>query len=198
MTAWAHKGERRFFMTAAATIPGYIAGTWEIDATHSDVSFSVRHMMVSKVRGRFNTVSGRVVTGEDLLNSSVTAEIDVNSFDTGNAQRDEHIRSADFLQAAEYPTISFRSTGVRRDGDVLVVDGELTLHGVTRPIELAVEVTGFGPDPFGGTRAGFEAITKINRKDFGVNIELPLDGGGVVVGDVVQITLDIQAVLQDS
>lgn len=185
-------------MTAATTIPGYIAGTWEIDATHSDVSFSVRHMMVSKVRGRFNSVSGRVVTGENLQDSSVTAEIDVDSFDTGNAQRDEHIRSSDFLHAAEFPKMTFRSTGIRGAGENVVVSGDLTLHGVTRPVELAVEVTGFGPDAFGGTRAGFEATTKINRKDFGIDIEMPLDGGGVVIGDTIQVTLDIQAVLQNS
>jgi polyisoprenoid-binding protein YceI len=184
-------------MTAVTTaIPGYVAGTWDIDATHSDISFSVRHLMVSKVRGRFNSVSGRLVTGTDLLDSSVTAEIDVNSFDTGNAQRDEHIRSADFLHAAEFPTMTYRSTAVRRDGDDLVVDGELTLHGVTRQLSLAVELTGFGPDPYGGTRLGLSATTKINRKDFGIDIELPLDGGGVVVGDTVQISVDIEAVLQ--
>ncbi|MGH3774367.1 MAG: YceI family protein [Pseudonocardiaceae bacterium] len=177
-------------------IPGHIAGTWDIDATHSNVSFSVRHMMVSKVRGRFNGVSGRLVTGADLLDSSVTAAIDVNSFDTGNAQRDEHIRSADFLHAAQYPTMTYRSTGVRRDGDDIVVDGELTLHGITRQVPLALEVTGIGPDPYGGTRVGFSATTKINRKDFGIDTELPLDGGGVVIGDTVQISLDIQAVLQ--
>lgn len=185
-------------MTAATTIPGYRVGTWEIDATHSDVSFSVRHMMVSKVRGRFNDVSGSVVTAENLRDSSVTAQIDVNSFDTGNAQRDEHIRSADFLHAAEFPTMSFRSTAVRGEGENVVVEGELTLHGVTRPVELDVEITGFGPDAFGGTRAGFSATTKINRKDFGIDIELPLDGGGVVVGDTIQVTLDIQAVLRES
>ncbi|MGH3477662.1 MAG: YceI family protein [Pseudonocardiaceae bacterium] len=185
-------------MTAVTqtVIPGYVAGTWDIDATHSDVSFSVRHMMVSKVRGRFNGISGRLVTGADLLDSSVTADIDVNSFDTGNAQRDEHIRSADFLHAAQYPTMTYRSTGVGRDGGDIVVDGELTLHGVTRQVPLAVELTGFGLDPYGGTRVGFSATTKINRKDFGIDTELPLDGGGVVIGDTVQISLDIQAVLQ--
>jgi polyisoprenoid-binding protein YceI len=184
-------------MAAATTaIPGYVAGTWDIDATHSDVSFSVRHLMVSKVRGRFNSVSGRLVTGTDLLDSSVTAEIDVNSFDTGNTQRDEHIRSADFLHTAEFPTMTYRSTAVRRDGDNLVVDGELTLHGVTRQVPLAVELTGFGPDPYGGTRLGLSATTKINRKDFGIDIELPLDGGGVVVGDTVQVSLEIEAILQ--
>jgi polyisoprenoid-binding protein YceI len=184
-------------MTAATTsIPGYVAGTWDIDAAHSEVSFSVRHMMVSKVRGRFNGVSGRLVTGTELLDSSVIAEIDVNSFDTGNAQRDEHIRSADFLHAAQFPTMSYRSTDVRRDGDDLVVDGELTLHGITRQVPLSVELTGFGPDPYGGTRLGLSATTKINRKDFGIDTELPLDGGGVVIGDTIQISLDIQAVLQ--
>ncbi|MGH3847206.1 MAG: YceI family protein, partial [Pseudonocardiaceae bacterium] len=182
--------------TATTAIPGYVAGTWEIDATHSDVSFSVRHMMVSKVRGRFNGVSGRLVTGTDLIDSSASVEIDVDSFDTGNAQRDEHIRSADFLHAAQFPTMSYRSSGLRWDGDDLVVDGELTLHGITRQVPLAVELTGFGPDPYGGTRAGFSATTKINRKDFGIDTELPLDGGGVVIGDTIQITLDIQAILQ--
>ncbi|MDQ3154799.1 MAG: YceI family protein [Actinomycetota bacterium] len=178
--------------------PGYVAGTWEIDPIHSDVSFAVRHMMVSKVRGRFRGVSGRIVTGADVLQSAVTAEIDVTTFDTGNAQRDEHIRSRDFLHAEEFPTMSFRSTGVRRDGDDLHVDGELTLHGVTRPVVLALEVTGFGPDAYGGTRVGFSATTKINRRDFGIDITLPIEGGtGVVVGDTVQITLDIQAVLQN-
>jgi polyisoprenoid-binding protein YceI len=124
-------------MTAATTsIPGYVAGTWDIDAAHSNVSFSVRHMMVSKVRGRFNGVSGGLVTGTELVDSSVTAEIDVNSFDTGNAQRDEHIRSADFLHAAQFPTMSYRSVGLHWDGDDLVVDGELTLHGITRRVPL--------------------------------------------------------------
>lgn len=183
-------------ITAMSTaIPGYVAGVWDIDSTHSDVSFSVRHMMVSKVRGRFNNVSGRLVTAADLLDSSVTADIDVNSFDTGNAQRDEHVRSADFLHAAQYPTMTYRSTGIRRNGDGLMVDGELTLHGITRQVPLALEVTGFGPDPYGGTRVGVSATTKINRKDFGIDTDLPLDGGGVVIGETVQISLDIQAVL---
>ncbi len=184
-------------MTAVTptTIPGYVAGIWDIDSAHSDVSFSVRHMMVSKVRGRFNNVSGRLVTAADLLDSSVTADIDVNSFDTGNAQRDEHVRSADFLHAAQYPTMTYRSTGIRRDGDDLVVDGELTLHGITRRVPLTLEVTGFGPDPYGGTRMGVSATTKISRKDFGIDTDLPLDGGGVVIGETVQISLDIQAVL---
>lgn len=187
-------------MTAHPTpaIPGYVVGTWDIDATHSAVSFSVRHLMVSKVLGRFNSVRGRIVTGADLLDSSGTAEIDVDSFDTGNAQRDEHIRSADFLHAAQFPTMTYRSTGIRRDGEDLIVDGELTVHGITRQVLLTVELSGFGLDASGGTRIGLSATTKINRKDFGVNTELPLDGGGVVIGDTIQISLDIEAVLRSS
>lgn len=180
--------------TSATATPGHRSGTWEIDPVHSDVSFTVRHMMISKVRGRFTGVSGRIVTGDRFEDSSVTAEIDVATFDTGNTQRDDHVRSADFLHAEEYPTIGFRSTGVRAAGDVWALDGELTLKGVTRPVTLALEVSGFGPDAYGGYRAGFSATTKINRRDYGVDITLPLDGGGVVVGDTVTITLDIQAV----
>ncbi len=187
-------------MTSAATtsIPGYLAGTWDIDPTHSDVSFSVRHMMVSKVRGRFGSFSGEIVTGESLTDSSVTATIDASSIDTNNEQRDGHIRSADFFDVENHPQWTFRSTGLRVDGDDLALDGDLTIKGVTRPVSLALEVNGFGPDAFGGTRAGFSASTTIDRNDFGVDIKMPLDGGGVVVSDKVQISLEIEAVLRKS
>ncbi len=187
-------------MTTAATtaIPGYLAGTWDIDPVHSDVSFTVRHMMVSKVRGRFGTFSGEIVTGADVTDSSVTASIDASSIDTGNEQRDGHIRSADFFDVENHPTWTFRSTGVRSTGDDLVVDGDLTLKGVTRPVELALEVNGFGPDAYGGTRVGFTATTSINRNDFGVDIKMPMDGGGVVVGDKINVELEIEAVLRQS
>lgn len=177
-----------------AGIPGYVAGTWEIDPVHSDVSFSVRHMMVSKVRGRFHGVRGTIVTGENPLDSSVTAEIDVASIDTGNEQRDEHIRSADFFDAATWPTMAYRSTGVRPDGDGFVVDGDLTLHGVTRPVELRLELNGIGVDAYGNLRAGFSAAAQLNRKDFGITLDMPLDGGGAVVGDRIQIALEVAAV----
>jgi polyisoprenoid-binding protein YceI len=183
-------------MTTATKIPGYIAGTWDIDPVHSDVSFSVRHMMVSKVRGRFATFSGEIVTGEDVTGSSVTATIDATSIDTNNDQRNGHIRSADFFDVENHPTWTFTSTGVRTDGEDLVIDGNLTIKGVTKPVQLAVEVNGFGPDAYGGTRAGFTASTSINRSDFGVDIAMPMDGGGVVVGEKVQITLEIQGVLR--
>jgi polyisoprenoid-binding protein YceI len=187
-------------MTSAATtsIPGYLAGTWDIDPVHSDVSFSVRHMMVSKVRGRFGAFSGEIVTGESLTDSTVTASIDASSIDTNNEQRDGHIRSADFFDVENHPQWTFRSTGLRVDGDDFALDGDLTIKGVTRPVSLALEVNGFGPDAFGGTRAGFSASTTIDRNDFGVDIKMPLDGGGVVVSDKVQIFLEIEAVLRQA
>src|SRR6478672_11712750 len=185
-------------MTAATLIPSYTAGTWDIDPVHSDVSFSVRHMMVSKVRGRFGAFSGQIVTGEDITGSSVSTTIDATSIDTNNEQRDNHIRSADFFDVANHPTWTFSSTGVRADDGDLVLDGELTIKGVTRPVTLSLQVEGFGPDAFGGTRAGFSATTTINRADFGVDISMPLDGGGVVVGDKVTINLEIEAVLRAS
>ncbi len=181
--------------TATTTTPSYLAGTWTIDPVHSDVSFIVRHMMVSKVRGHFDTFEGEIVTAENPLQSSATATIDLTSINTGNDQRDNHIRSADFFEVEKYPTMTYRSTSIRQGGDGYVVDGELTLHGVTRPVGLAVEVNGFGPDGYGGTRAGFSAIGTINRRDFGIDITMALEGGGVVVSDKVQIVLEIEAVL---
>lgn len=177
-------------------IPGYLAGTWDIDPVHSDLSFTVRHMMVSKVRGQFGGFTGEIVTAPDVRDSSVEVSIDASTVDTGNEQRDGHLRSADFFASETHPTWRYRSTGVRVDGDQLVVDGELTLKGVTRSVPLAIEVGGFGPDPFGGTRAGFSGTASINRSDFGVDLQMPLDGGGVVVGDKVQIQLEIEAVLR--
>ena len=179
------------------TIPGYLAGTWTIDPVHSDVSFSVRHMMVSKVRGRFGSFAGQIVTGDTPFDSAVSATIDLGSIDTNNAQRDEHIRSADFFDVENHPTMTYRSTGVRVGSDGgLVLEGELTLKGVTRPVELELEVNGFGGDPYGNTRAGFSAKGQISRGAFGVDISMPLDGGGVVVGDKINLSLEIEAVLE--
>jgi polyisoprenoid-binding protein YceI len=186
-------------MTAATTqtsIPGYLAGTWSIDPVHSEVGFSVRHMMVSKVRGRFTTFSGRLVTGDSPLDSSVTAEIDLASINTGSEQRDAHIRSADFFEVETYPTMTYRSTGVREAGGDYVLDGELTLKGVTRSVPLTLELNGFGPDPFGGTRAGFTATGEINRRDFNVNFSAPMETGGAVVADKISLHLEIEAVLE--
>ena len=190
-------------MTATDTssltgIPGYVAGTWSIDPVHSDVGFTARHMMVSKVRGRFRTFSGQIVTGADPLGSSVTAEIDLSSIDTGHEQRDAHIRSADFFEVETHPTMTYRSTGVRREGDAHILDGELTLKGVTRSVPLKLELNGFGPDAYGGTRAGFTATGEINRRDFNVNFSAPMQNGGVVVADKIALHLEIEAVLNAS
>jgi polyisoprenoid-binding protein YceI len=179
-------------MTTATRIPGYIAGTWDIDPSHSTVGFSVRHMMVSKVRGNFQTFSGEIVTGENLEDSQVTATVDATSITTGTEQRDNHIRSADFFAVENHPTWEFRSTAVTEN----TLEGELTIKGVTRPVSFDLEFSGFGPDAWGGTRAGFEATTTINRNDFGVDIKMPLEGGGLVVGDKVTVTLEIEGVLR--
>ncbi len=176
-------------------IPGYVAGSWNIDPTHTEVGFSVRHLMVSKVRGKFHGVEGRIVTAENPFDSSVEVSVDLATVDTGNEQRDDHIRSADFVESEAYRTMTYRSTGVRADGDDYILDGELTLKGVTRPVLLKVELNGFGNDPWGGTRVGFSASGEINRRDFGVNFNAPLEGGGVVVGDRVQINIEVEAVL---
>src|SRR4051812_45844883 len=187
-------------MTAstAVQIPGYVAGTWDIDAAHSTVGFAVRHMMVSKVRGYFREFSGELVTAENPEQSSVTAAIELASIDTRQEQRDAHIRSADFFDVENHPTMTFRSTAVRAEGADWFVDGELTLKGNTRPVTLALELNGFGPDAYGGHRAGFSAKTEINRNEFGVDIKMPMDGGGVVVGDKVTVELEIEAVLRNA
>jgi polyisoprenoid-binding protein YceI len=181
---------------AATEFPGYTAGTWTIDPVHSEVGFTVRHMMVSKVRGKFTSFSGEIVTGTDPLDSSVTAEIELSSITTGNEQRDGHLRSADFFEVDKHPAMSYRSTGIRQQGDGFVLDGQLTLKGVTRDVPLTLELNGFGPDAYGGTRAGFSATAEINRSDFGISWNAAIEGGGVVVSDKVTIQLEIEAVLQ--
>jgi len=182
--------------TTQTPIPDLAAGTWTIDAAHSDVSFTVRHMMVSKVRGHFTRFEGEIRVGEDQLASSVSADIDVSSVDTRDEGRDNHLRSADFFDLEKYPKIIYRSTGVHQVGDGFVVNGELTIHGVTRQVKLNLEVNGVSRDPWGGTRAGFSATTEISRKDFDIDLQMPLDGGGVVVGDKIQIALEVEAILQ--
>src|SRR4051794_3199331 len=185
-------------MTSATTvqIPGYVAGTWDIDAAHSTVGFSVRHMMVSKVRGYFREFSGEIVTAEDPAQSTVTATIDMGSIDTRQEQRDAHIRSADFFDVGNHTAMTFRSTGVRNKGEDWVVEGDLTIKGITKPVTLDLELNGFGPDAYGGTRAGFSGKTEISRKEYGVDIDMPMDGGGVVVGDKIAIELEIEGVLR--
>jgi polyisoprenoid-binding protein YceI len=177
-------------------IPGYVTGTWVIDPVHSEVGFSVRHLMLSKVRGRFAKFEGRIVTPENPYDASVEATIDLSSIDTNNADRDAHLRSQDFFDVENNPVMTYRSTGVRAASDGFLVDGELTLHGVTRPVPLALQLEGFLPSsPFGDTRAGFSATTEINRSDFQISFGIA-DAGGVGLGDKVQISLEVEAVLQ--
>lgn len=176
--------------------PNIPAGTWTIDPSHSEVGFSVRHMMVSKVKGSFESFSGTITIGADPLDSSVTADVDLNSITTRDAGRDEHLRSADFFDVTNHPALTFRSTGVKPKGSDFVVLGDLSIKGVTHPVELDLEFNGTNGDPWGGTRAGFSGQTEINRKDFGIEFNIPIDGGGVVVGDKIKVTLEVEAVLQ--
>jgi polyisoprenoid-binding protein YceI len=179
-------------------IPGYVAGTWAIDPVHSEVSFLVRHMMVSKVRGRFDTFEGTIVTTEDPLASTVTATVDLASINTGQEQRDAHIRSADFFEVEKYPTMTFTSTALKAAEEGYVLEGDLTLKGITKSVAFDLELNGVGPDAYGGTRIGFSAVTQISRKEFGVTFDGPIPGvpGGVAVSDNVTINLEIEGVLQ--
>lgn len=178
-----------------ATISALTPGTWAIDPVHSTVGFSVRHLMVSKVRGTFDEFSGTITVAEDGT-PSVEAEISVGSINTKNEQRDGHIKSADFFDVEQFPKATFKSTAVRAKGSDFVLAGDFTLHGVTREIELNLEVGGVNPGMGQGPVAGFEATTVLNRKDFDISLDMPLEGGGAVVGDKITITLEIEAGLQ--
>jgi polyisoprenoid-binding protein YceI len=186
---------RRFSTTAAVGAQKLSAGTWAIDPVHSSINFSVRHLMVGKIHGRFDQFSGAITITEDGT-PSVTAEIDVNSVDTGNEQREAHIKAADFFDVAQFPTATFVSTAVRADGDDHVLDGDFTLKGVTKPVALTLVFNGVNPGMGRGEVAGFDASVVLSRKDFGAGAELPLDGGGTMVGDKVTITLALEALKQ--
>ena len=171
--------------------------TWEIDASHSGVHFSVRHLVVAKVRGRFTTFTGTLAFDEAAPErSSVEVRIDVGSINTGVDQRDAHLRSPDFFDAEKFPVISFVSRRVTRAADGFRVTGDLTIRGITREVVLPVEYAGHTKDPWGGERAGFTARLAIERKDFGLTWNQLLEAGGVAVGDKVEIELEIEAVLK--
>jgi polyisoprenoid-binding protein YceI len=170
---------------------------WNLDPVHSVAEFKVKHMMISNVKGKFTGVSGWITFDEaDVTNSHIEATIDAASINTGDPQRDAHLKSADFFDVEKYPTLSFKSTGVKRTGDdELAVTGDLTMHGVTRPVVFNVEgPTAPAKDPWGNTRVGLSAVTKINRKDFGLTYNSALETGGILVGEEVTITLDVQFV----
>ncbi|MEZ4616444.1 MAG: YceI family protein [Caldilineaceae bacterium] len=171
---------------------------WQIDSAHSEVAFSVRHMMISTVRGRFNTVNGTVEFDEEMPgNSSVNVEIDAASIDTREQQRDDHLRSPDFLDVATYPTITFVSKRVEPvDANHGKITGDLTIHGVTQEVVLDTEYAGQAKSPWGSTSAGFSAKTKINRKDFGLGWNAALETGGVLVGEEIKIDIEMEIVKQ--
>lgn len=176
------------------TPAGLTTGTWTIDASHSEATFTVRHAGISKVRGSVAITDGIVVIGEDPATASVTANLDPATINTRDEGRDAHLRSADFFQVEEYPTWTFTSTSVRADGDDYVVTGDLTIHGVTRTVELETEFNGAAVDPFGNQRVAFSAETEISRKDFGLTWNAALEAGGVLVSDKVKINLEIAAI----
>lgn len=177
-------------------VPGYKAGTWALDPAHSEVTFTVRHMMISKVRGTFGVKSGTFLTPENPLDARVEATVDVSSIDTKDASRDNHLRSADFFDVENFPTMQFRSTGVRLERGETLVDGDLTIRGVTKPVTFSFEFGGFGTDPYGNYKAGATAKAVINREEFGLTWNAALESGGVLVGKDVTIELDLQGSLQ--
>jgi polyisoprenoid-binding protein YceI len=172
-----------------------VTGTWNLDVAHTRLGFSAKHAMVTTVRGAFEQFEGSLtLDGENPAASSAEVTIQAASFDSGNEQRDAHVRGDDFLDVENHPTLTFRSTDVRRDGDDFVLAGDLTIRGTSRPVEITVELEGVEKDPWGNQRIGFTGETTISRKDFGLTWNVPLDGGGILVSDKVKITLDVSAV----
>ncbi|BDG09125.1 YceI family protein [Anaeromyxobacter paludicola] len=169
--------------------------TWDIDVSHSAIHFWVRHMIISKVHGRFAKWSGAVsLDPQDPTKGSVEVHIDAASIDTQVADRDAHLRSADFLDAASFPELTFRSKAVARDGEALRIVGDLTIRGVTREVTLQAEFAGTGKDPWGNERAGFSAKASLDRRDYGLTWNAALEAGGVLVGEKVEISIELEAI----
>jgi len=177
-----------------ASITDLTPGTWNVDPSHSTISFVARHLMITKVRGSFKTFTGAITVAEDRLSSTVNASIDVASVYTGDDGRDGHLKSADFFDVENNPTMTFTSTVVKQDGGDFLLVGDLTIKGITKPVELELEFEGVNTDPWGNVKAGFSASTEINRKDWDLGWNVALEAGGFVVGDKVKLELDIQAV----
>ncbi|WP_312098410.1 YceI family protein [Corynebacterium dentalis] len=173
------------------------AGTFVIDPTHSEIGFTARHAMVTKVRGSFTEFSGTASSEENLNNAQINVEIDVNSVDTRNADRDGHLKTGDFFEVEKFPKITFSSTEVTaKDDETLAVTGDLTIKDVTKSVTIDFEFNGEAVDPFGNTRVGFEGQTTINRKDFGLNFNAALETGGVLVSEKIALNFDISAIKQ--
>jgi polyisoprenoid-binding protein YceI len=165
-------------------------GTWNVDATHSEVGFTARHLMVSKVRGQFKDFTAVVTVGQPFEQSTVEATVQLASIDTNAADRDTHLRSADFFDIENHPAMTFKSTQVTDSS----LEGDLTIKGITKPVTFDLEFGGISADPWGGTRAGFEATAEINRKDFDLTWNVAIEGGGLLVGEKVKIALDVELV----
>ncbi len=175
------------------------AGTWTIDPAHSSITVTAQHLGLSSVKGRFTEFGGQIEVGQPAEHSGVRAAIQAASVDTGNKMRDDHLRSADFLDVDQYPTIDFVSTGLTQQGpDRYSLSGDLTLHGVTKPVVLDLSYLGTGPDPWGGTRAAFHAETRLHRNDFAINYNAIVRAGIAAVGTTLKVELDIQAVQGDA
>ena len=181
--------------TPTTTIPGLVAGTYALDTAHSEIGFTVRHLM-TKVRGTFQEYAGEIVVKDSLEESTANVTVELGSVHTRSEQRDGHLRSGDFFDAENSPKMTFTSTAFKPEGDDYVLAGELTIKDVTKPIELAVEFLGVDQNAYGQTIIGFEASASISRKDWGIDFNVPLEGGKLLIGDKVDIHLDVQAALQ--
>lgn len=179
------------------TLPsGLTSGIWNLDMSHSEIGFTVRHAGISKVRGRFTDAWAEARVGDSLADSSLHATVKTASFDSGDANRDGHVKGPDFFDVEEYPEMTFRATSVEGDGEDYTLTGDLTIRGITKPVELEVEFTGVAVDPFGATRAGFSAECEISRKEFGLTWNAPLETGGLLVSDKVKINVEAALVKQ--
>jgi polyisoprenoid-binding protein YceI len=179
------------------TLPsGLTPGVWTLDMSHSEIGFTVRHAGISKVRGRFTEASAEAHIGDSLAGSSLHATVKTSSFDSGDANRDAHVRGADFFDVENHPEMSFRATSVEGDGEDYTLTGDLTIRGITKAVELEVEFTGVAVDPFGATRAGFSAEAEISRKEFGLTWNAALETGGFLVSDKVKINVEAALVKQ--
>jgi polyisoprenoid-binding protein YceI len=181
--------------TPTSSIPGLVAGTYAIDPAHSEIGFTVRHLM-TKVRGTFKEYAGEIVVKDSLEESAANVAVELASVDTRSEQRDGHLRSGDFFDAENSPKMTFVSTALAPNGDDYTLTGELTIKDVTKPIELAVEFLGVDQNAYGQTIIGFEASAQISRKEWGIDFNVPLEGGKLLIGDKVDIHLDVQAALQ--
>ncbi len=181
--------------TPTTSIPGLVSGTYALDAAHTEIGFTVRHLM-TKVRGTFQEFSGEIVVKDSLEESTANVTVELASVHTRNDQRDGHLRSGDFFDAENSPKMTFASTALKAEGDDYILAGDLTIKDVTKPVELAFEFLGVEQNAYGQTILGFEASASISRKEWGIDFNVPLEGGKLLIGDKVDIHLDIQAALQ--